>query len=168
MSGWDTPEPVRFYDDETEQRLKLAFGQALLRSPHDPYQAAREIEPTQTEGRAHWIVNNWMNDPVVVTAMQNRVADVGPAIAGLPSKEELALTIYREAALVNDKSTKLAYYRAVADVMGFIPRGGGANVNISNNILNQPKVQRVPVFATDEDWERKAKMVEARLAASNG
>ena len=162
---WETPiTPVSFYDAETEQRLKLAFAQALLRHPHNPYDAAREIEPTQSEGRANWIVNAWLDDPVVREAMGKHVADVGVARAGLPSKEELALTLYREAADVKDKSTKLAYYRAVADVMGYIAKGG-VNINNNNNIVNQPKIMRVPVFATDADFEAKAKMIEQRMEA---
>lgn len=162
---WDAPAP--FYDAETEAKLKKLFAAALLRNPHNPYEAAREIEPTRSEGRAHWIVNNWCEDPEVIAAVGVRVADFGPARAGLPSKEELALKIYQEAATVNDKSTRLTYYRAVADIMGYIEKGG-TNVNISNQIVNQPKVQRQPVFATREDWEAKAAMVEQRLAATNG
>jgi hypothetical protein len=169
MSEWQTAPQIEMYDAETATRLKLVFAAALLRHPHNPYEAAREVEPVET-GRANWIVNNWLNDPEVIKAMGERVADVGSAIAGLPTKEELALAIYREAGEVKDKSTKLAYFRAVGDIMGYIPRGGGptVNVNNNNNIMNQPKIQRVPVFATDEDWERKAKMVEERLAASGG
>lgn len=166
MSAWEVT-PAKFYDDETAARLKPLFAAALLRHPHNPYEAAREIEPSQSDGRANWIVNNWLDDPIVVQARAERHADMG-ALAGLPSKEELALTIYREAAEVKDKSTKLAYLRAVADVMGYVPRGGGTNVNVNTNILNQPKVQRVPVFATDADWEAKARMVEQRLAATEG
>lgn len=165
---WQTNEIVSpsFYDRETEQRLKLLFAAAVLRHPHNLYDAAREIE--QDNGRANWIVNNWSNDPVVIAAISQRVAELGPALAGLPTKEELAARIYNEASDVKDKSTKLAYYRAVADVMGYIPKGGGTNVNVQTNIVNAPKVQRVPVFATDEDWEAKAKLVEARLAEMSG
>lgn len=168
MSGWEVQEQSEFYDAETTRRLKLAYAAALLRHPHNPYNAAYEIEPTQTTGRANWIVHNWTNDPEVIAAMGERVADMGSALAGLPTKEELALAIYREANEVKDKSTKLAYFRAVADVMGYIPKGGGTNVNVNNNILNMPKVQRVPIFATRDDWEAKAKMVEERLAATQG
>lgn len=167
MNGWNTPAPVKFYDDETAHKLKLAFAAALLRNPHNPYDAAREIEPTQTEGRAHWIVENWLDDPVVIAGMGDRVAEYGAARAGLPSKEELALRVYREADKVKEASTKLSYFRLVADVMGYVEKGG-SNINVNTNILNQPKVQRVPVFATDEDWERKAKMVEDRLAQMSG
>lgn len=168
MSGWEVQEQSEFYDAETTKRLKVAYAAALLRNPHNAYAAAHEIEPTQTTGRANWIVANWSNDPVVIAAMGERVSEMGSALAGLPSKEELALAIYREANDVKDKSTKLAYFRAVADVMGYIPRGGGTNVNVNTNILNQPKIQRVPVFASREDWEAKAKMVEERLAATQG
>lgn len=163
MSAWEAT-PAKFYDDETAARLKVRYGEALGRHPHNAYEAAREVEPDN--GRANWIVNNWTDDPLVVETRAQRHADMG-ALAGLPSKEELALAIYREAAECKDKSTKLAYFRAVADVMGYIPRGGGTQVNVQTNV-NMPKVQRVPVFANDADWEAKAKMVEARLAATQG
>jgi hypothetical protein len=163
-ADWGVPAVVSFYDEATAAVLKLKFAEALSRNPHNSYQAALEIEPDN--GRATWISNHWTADPVVITHQAARTAAMG-AIAGLPSKEELALKIYRASDDVKDPSTKLAYFRAVADVMGYIAKGG-TNVNVQTNVNMMPKVQRVPVFATDADWEAKAKMVEERLAATAG
>jgi hypothetical protein len=152
-------ETITFYDEETEKRLKVAFALALLRHPNNPYDAAREIEPT-APGRANWIVNSWLHDEAVLQLMGKHIADVGVARSGLPSKEELAQTIYKEAADVKDKTTRLSYYRAVADIMGYTTKSG---ININNNVINQPKIMRIPVFATDADFEAKAKMIEHRM-----
>lgn len=152
----------RPYDDETALRLKQAFGQALLRHPFNPYAAAREIEPTESNGRAQWIVNNWSNDPVVVAAMGERVADLG-AKAGLPTKDEFALALWQTD--VKDPETKLRYLRTFAEVMGYIEKGGGININNNNQVINQPKIQRVPVFSSEKDWEARAKEIQGKLAA---
>lgn len=148
-----------FYDEATTVELKKAFGAALLRHPNNPYSAAREIEPTESVGRANYIVQNWMDDPIVIAAGGARVAELG-ARAGLPTKDELALKVYRED--VKDPAIKLAYYKFVGELLGFIEKSGGGGVNV--NILNAPKVMMVPAFANQEDWEKAAVEQQRQLS----
>lgn len=164
MEWSNQDKPASFYSPELEAQLKLQFAAALLRNPHSPYTAALTIEPTQSHGRAQYIAHNWPNDATVIEAMGGRIAEVGGARAGLPSKDELALTLWRESQGATDKALKLQYLRTLSDVMGFVERGGGVHINNNNNNLNVPRVMRVPVFATREDWETKAALIEQRLA----
>jgi len=147
-----------FYDAETAIELKKAFGAALLRHPDNPFAAAREIEPNNSTGRANWIVAEWLDDPLVIATAGKRVADLG-ALAGLPSKEELALAAYREP--IADKDTKLKYLQFVAELLGYVQKGGGVNIN--NNILNQPKIMMVPAFPDEKTWEATAVEQQRKL-----
>ncbi len=148
-----------FYDEATTVKLKEAFGAALLRHPLNPYDAAREIEPNNSVGRANYIVQNWMEDPIVIAAGGARYAELG-AKAGLPSKDELALKVYREE--VKDPTIRLAYYKFVAELLGFIEKGSGSGVNV--NILNAPKVMMVPAFSSEAEWEKTAIEQQRALA----
>jgi len=149
-----------FYDDATAVELKKAFGAALLRHPDNPFAAAREIEPSQSTGRANWIVATWLDDPLVIATAGKRVADMG-ALAGLPSKEELALKAYRED--VSDKDTKLKYLQFVAELLGYVQKGGGININNNNQVNNLPKIMVVPAFADEKTWEATAIAQQRKL-----
>lgn len=143
------------YSEDQAAKLKKLFGAALLRHPNNPFAAAREIEPTESTGRANWIANNWVDDPAVLEVMGSRVAELG-ALAGLPSKEEFALALYRERENVKDPETKLRYMRTFAEVMGYIEKGGGTNVNVNNNLMNMPKVMLVPQYKDMDQWQAEA------------
>lgn len=132
MIGWPSEnKPVSFYDDATAARLKREFAAALLRNPHDAFAAAREIEPVI--GRALWIADNWAGDPEVIALLGERKQEMG-ARAGLPEKDELAARIYSEATAIADKTTRLTYYRTVAELLGYIEKGNksGVAVNLNN------------------------------------
>lgn len=158
--AWNNDE-ITIYPPEQHDELKRAFGEALCRHPSNPYEAARQIEPSGHTGRANWIVHNWLDDPIVVEASANAHKEHG-AKAGIPSKEELVLAMFREKDEIRDYETRLKYYKAIAEIMDYVPRNGGININ--NQIVNQPKVMKVPHFRSADEWEASAVEHQQQLA----
>jgi hypothetical protein len=143
MNGWPSEAQAAAYapyDAETAASLKRAFASAIQRLG-DPYGAARAIEPTGHPGRIAWIVDNWYEAPEIQQIVLERNAKLGIA-SKLPNKEEFAATVFKEAGEIKDNKTRLEYYRTVAEVMGFIEKGKGAN-NTNVNVTALPSIIRI-------------------------
>lgn len=161
---WDTAPITPLYPEPTATLLKKLFAAALLRNPDNPFEAAREVEPHF--GKAHVIATTWTEDDTVVQERSRLVAALGP-ISQVPTKEQFAAEIYKKAGTAKPGSEQLSYYQFFAKVMGYIEapgRGDGVNLQI----INQQKTMIVPVAASDDEWEKRAKAHQEVLTARHG
>ena len=139
-----------YEDNDDTKALKQQFALALLRTPNDAYGAARTVEPHP--GKASWIVQNWSQAPDVLEYMSQAQITLGVQ-ARLPSQAEFAAILLTDAQAIEDKETKLKYYKLFADVQGYIAKEGG---NVTNNNLIVNKVMAYPMATSAEDWEAHA------------
>jgi len=86
---------------DCDELLKKAFGRALVSS--QPFQAACKVIP-ESPSKASWIVNNWMNDPIVTEARETlKAAELNKPIL---DKEQLAAKVLQFAEEKNAEGTK--------------------------------------------------------------
>lgn len=147
---WPYPE------SEMEERRE-AFAFAYLRNPDNPSAAAREIE--KHPGRAYWIFQNWAFDETVLALMGKTVAELGPK-ATIPTKEEFASKLFRDANEIGDPEIRLDYMELFAKVMGYVEKPGTI---VNNNVLTSNRVLLMPSSASSEEWEAKLKAQQTRL-----
>lgn len=141
-----------------QQELKLEFAASLLRHPDDPDKAAFAI--TDDTGLALQIARSWPKDPVVI-GEQERLLLSGSARTFLPTKEVQARRVYDEAtSQKNTPDDRLKAHRLYAELMSYIEKPVGTNVNI----LNQTQtVMLVKDHGTDEDWEKNLQKQQRTL-----
>lgn len=147
------------YTDEETQRLKSQFALALLKTPNDAYAAARTVEAHP--GKASWIANNWQYDAEVLEVQSSAQLTLGPA-AVLPSQDEFAVILLKDAQAITDAETRLKYYKLFADVRGYITKEGS---NVTNNNLTVNKVMAYPMVGTVDAWEATAMRQQEQLLA---
>lgn len=150
------------YEEPHATALKKLFAAAWLRQPENPFAAAREVEPDHP-GRQVYISREWLEDPVVLAERDRLVALLGP-IARVPTKEDLALEIYRRKC--KNDSEQLAYYKFFAELMGYTDPKTAGGININNMV--GVRVMPVPVAASDEEWERVAMRHSQQLLSQHG
>jgi len=152
------------YTSDEIQDKKRAFALAFMRYPTDPARAAREVETRSAY--ISFILNNWQFDDEVQAYMleireQSRNTGTAPE---LPSKEQFAATLWKEAQECRTKDTKLDYLKLMASVMGYIEKP--SNVTNINNTMDNRKVIVLPAKATSlDDWAANAKQQQARLTS---
>jgi hypothetical protein len=153
------PAPVR---DETE--LKRRFALELMRTPSEPFNAARRVFPGDIT-EAIFKAQSWPVDPDVqafIKELTSRQPDDGGI---LPTKDHLARMLWDLATDTTkkvDTRDRLTAFKLYGELRGFIDKSGaGTNVNITNAISN--KVLVVKDFGSDDDWEKKAKAQQAKL-----
>lgn len=152
------------YDNpETATALKKLFAASWLRQPDNPFAAAREIEP-DAPGRQYYISTHWIEDPIVIAEKERLVSLYGP-IARVPTKEELALEIYKKEC--KDDAQKLQYLKFFAQLMGYTDDENSAK-RINNNIMVGVRIMPVPLAASDEEWEAKAREHAIVLQSRHG
>lgn len=149
--------------DEIELK-KRQLAAALLRTPNDPNGAVASVEPRRDFQL--YMLNTWLNDDDVKRYMHEIYMSAG-ATSHVPSKEEFAAELYREARDCKSKDLKLDYMKLLADVMGYIEKKP-ANVINNNNLVDNRSVMVVPPLPEDEKsiehWESSAMEQQARLA----
>ncbi|UCE07577.1 MAG: hypothetical protein JSW07_05965 [bacterium] len=142
-----------------ENELKLKFADALLRSPENPWVAAKEV--TDDVSLALQMSQLWVKDPIVVAQKEKLLSENG-AKAFLPTKEDFAREVLVEARDAFDPDSKHKFYKLFGDSMGFIEKPS-TNVSLNTqNITN--RVMMVPVSASDEEWQEKLKNQQEVLA----
>jgi hypothetical protein len=144
---------ITLFKDEAEAReLKLRFAEALLREPDNAFKAGIDVFGADT-GRALFAATKWITDDVVI-AERSRLLLAKGARSFLPSKEEYAREVWRQAtnerAPIEDRTRLLTLY---GDVMGFKE---AAQKNAGGIIVNNNKVMFVRDFGDDKTWEAKA------------
>jgi hypothetical protein len=148
---------------EIETALKKLFAAAWLRMPDNPFAAAREVDP-ENPGKQYYISQHWINDPVVIAEKEKLVAHYGP-VARVPSKEELALEVYRREC--KDDAQKLQYLKFFAQLMGYTEEAeGGRPININNMV--GVRIMPVPLAASDDEWEKRAREHAITLQSRHG
>lgn len=139
--------------DEAEQALKIAFAGALLRTPNDPHIAARKVFPNN-DHRSIIVGETWPRDPFVIQAQVRLIEELGEE-AFLPSKFDVARKVFELAdSKKNTTAEALACLRMYAELMEYITKGVGVQVNHTTNVQNN-KVMVMTDHGTAEDWERK-------------
>lgn len=151
--------------DETKEHEEKAAYAALLLKERDPFKAALQLFPDNTN-RALWVANHWPNDPEV-RAEQDRINNENPDSALLSKREFLqdieqrmkgtTLTSGVTIPPTPEEYAKLA--KLYADVRGFIEKPQ-TNVNVTTNIQ---RVVEVPVFQDESAWEAAAARQQREL-----
>ena len=161
-----------------ERDLKRRFALELLRTPNEPFNAARRVFPADTATAIFKSVA-WPSDPEVL-AFIAELTRVEPEQRLLPTKDQMARKIWDIATDTErkvDPRDRLHGLRLFGEVMGYIEKPGAAaaaaaQVTINNSMSN--KVMVIRDFGTDEEWEAKAKeqqrklIAEARASAIDG
>lgn len=144
--------PYDFYPtDEELQAKKREFAAALVRDPWHRDAAARFVE--QRDTHIAFILNNWQFDSDVNRYMRE-IHDEQKTEALVPTKDEFAAQVWRDALQCPHKDMKLDYYKLFASVMGFVEKPGG-NAGPVTNIANQNVLVLPPTQSADN--------IEARL-----
>lgn len=147
--------------DETElERLKKAFALAWLHTPSEPYKAALRVFHIHT-GKALWVADNWLTDPVVMEEKERLLNEHG-SLHFLPDKTQVAREVYDLAQSSKSTSEKLASYKLYSDIMGFVePKTFTNNGIIQNN--QGAKVMVIKDHGSNQEWEDKAKAHQTAL-----
>lgn len=149
--------------EEIEKALKRLFASAWLRMPDNPFAAAREVD-AENPGKQYYMSTHWINDPYVLAEKEKLVAHFG-AVARVPTKEELALEIYNRDC--KDDGQRLQYLKFFAQLMGYTEEeGAGKSININNMV--GVRVMPVPVAASDDEWEKRAREHAITLQSRHG
>jgi hypothetical protein len=156
-----TEAQTALYVEPTATLLKKLFAAEWLRTPDNPFEAARKVE--QHPGKAIWIGQNWTTDEAVLAEKARLMAALGP-IAKVPDKNTFAAEIYENARECKTAGDKLAFFKFFAQVMGYTADAPGVNVNV----LQGAKIMAVPVAASDDDWEASARKHQELLLSRHG
>lgn len=144
-------DPYAFYPTEDElQAKKKEYAAALIRDPWHRGVAARLVEPRETH--IAFILSNWQFDNDVNRYMQELQAEKKTE-AIIPTKEEFAAAVYRDALTCKTSDMKLDYYKLFASLMGYVEKPGSATNNTTNNI--QQNVLVLPAKETGKEYEDK-------------
>lgn len=144
---------------------KRAFAELLLQMPHEPFKAALQLYPENTN-RALWIANTWPSDGLVQAEMA-RLRELHGPYVGLADKPKLLRAIWermtsqrlpdgRMVSCTADEFAKLA--KLYAEVMGYIEKPTTTAVNVT-----VPRAIEVPVHQTNESWEQAAARQQREL-----
>lgn len=148
-------------DSEDAARLKR-FAELWLKNG-TAAAAANILFPNDFAKSAAYAYHNTEN-PEVLAEMQ-RIRNVEPVAAILPTREELA---HRLLELGDNKelsaATRLNCYRTFADVMGYVSKPGQPT-NAGNPYVRN--VMEVPVFENASEWERIGMARHAKLIAES-
>lgn len=144
-------------DNDDTKAMKQAFALALLRTPNDAYGAARTVETHP--GKASWIVQHWSQAPDILEYMRVAQESLGPR-SRIPTQDEFSVMLLTDAAGIEDKETRLKYYKLFADVQGYISKEGSTTNNLN---LTVNKVMAYPMVSSVEDWEEIAVKQQATL-----
>jgi len=159
------------HDDESwkTEEAKKAFAKALLFSPDDAYKAAKQVV-LDNPGRALWIAQFWLSDPVVLQEQQDLIKLHGE-LYFLPNKAQTARKAWLEVEKAKTSAERQGALKLYASIMGHIDdnRSSGGNTinnNVNNNFVGDNKVMVVVSHGTKEQWEEKAINSQAALVDS--
>ena len=141
---------------DPEQKEKAAFAAFLLKEPNEPFKAGLAVFPDDTR-KALWVATHWLADPVVL-AETKRLKAVGADLDGLPTKADLARTVW-ELTQMGPLEDRIKASKLYADIRGFIEKPQAqVAVNVNNN-----RVMVIRDQGSDADWESKVAKQQANL-----
>ncbi len=144
----------------SELEDKQKFVEFWLTMPKDPFKAALEIFPENTN-RALRIAAEWPKDPEVLEIKEKLLSNAKEGeLSFLPSKTEWAREVWNMSQNKNiDFENKIKVLKLYADGRGFIEKqSNGPVVNV-----NQNRVIVVRDLGTDDEWETKAAVQQKAL-----
>lgn len=142
--------------------LKEAFVRAWLRTG-DPFKAGLATF-TSDSGRAMRASWEWPVDATVLQMRAEIIAEDGER-AGLPTKEEMALEVYRVAQNAETTEDKLAAYELAGKMLGYIERPSVSITN-DNRSVTVNRVMAYKDHGDDDAWERAVASNQKALAAT--
>lgn len=144
----------------TDDVLKDAFANALLRTPHDPFAAALQLFGNDTM-KALQVSKAWVSD-IYVLAKQAELLEQYGEDEFLPSKAMLARRVFELAEMPNkDAKDRLAAYRLYGELRGYISKDG-TTVNV-NATVNNNRVMVIKDHGDEGEWETKAQRQQTKL-----
>ena len=155
---WLTHSPPAAPDPKAEQDRKARFAEALLRNPNNAYAAACSVFGMDT-ATALRVSSEWPYDLFVLQRQAELLEQFGPD-EYLPTKAVVARRIYETGETATDVKDKLAAFKLYAELRGFVPKGDGANVNLT---VNNNRVMVLRDFGSDDDWETAAAKQQTKL-----
>jgi hypothetical protein len=150
--------PYDYYPSEAElQAKKREYAAALVRDPWHRDIAARFVE--QRETHISFILTNWQFDNDVNRYMRE-IHDAQKTEALIPTKEDFAASIWRDALMCNQRDMKLDYYKLFASVMGYVEKPGGnaaptTNIAQQNVLIMPPSRDAESIVAALVEQQRK-------------
>lgn len=141
-----------------EEAKKAKFAALLLKTPSEPFVAAMAVEP-DNNGIALWIASHWIADDEVM-AHQAKLRSMGEDLSDLPSKADLARTVWQltQQGLFEDRIKAAKLY---AEVRGFIDKTPPVAVNVNNN-----RVMVIRDKGSNEEWENGVAKQQADLLSA--
>ncbi len=135
-------------------KAKRDFAEALLRTPADPYRAARVVFPRHMQA-VMFIVQEWVHDPYI-KELQDQFIELNGAEYYLPSMVELAHEVYTTAIHANMTADKVKSFELYAKLRGFIDKPSNSNTNVNLNVDNR-------VLVIEKYSEAEVEASQARL-----
>lgn len=137
-------------DNEIEN--KRLFAKYLIRTPDNPFAAAKVVFPAQDQvGIALEVAQRWVSDAFVL-AEQDKLLSTYDAKAYLPTKEMQAKDIY--AIAKDDKvatEDRLKAHKQYSELMGFIEKPApNGQINVMQGVII------VKDHGSDDEWEKQA------------
>ena len=127
--------PISIFDHEP---LKIAFGRALGHDDSNPFNCALSI--TENTGKALWIVNNWMNEPLVIQSKELVIAQK-VVIDRTPTRNELIDQIRNSIRGFDDEKAIVAGYKLLSEMLGIT---GALALKTPDNANDVLPVLRIP------------------------
>jgi len=154
---------------ELENELKLAFADAWLRYPSDPFKAALVVTKGDSLA-ALSVLDRYQRDPELYDIKAALIEEYGEE-AFLPSKEQMVRQVLDRAERAVEDADYCKLMALAFDARGMTSKAnGGANVVINNNTDN--RTMSIPVMinsagnvASDEEWEQALIQQQKTLVA---
>lgn len=147
---------TQYYTPEEATAKKKAYALELLRDPFHRDKAAMAVESRSTH--VSYILTHWQFDNEVNRFMEEAYQERG-AKATIPTKDEFAASLIREANECRDKETKLDFLKLFASVMGYVEKPAAVSVT-TNNTLNNVKNNVIILPAPAEGITLEAELME--------
>ena len=140
---------------------KTLFAELLLKTPDNPFKAAMGV--CREAGEALLISQNWPDDEFVISEQKRLLVEFGDDHF-LPTKEELARTVFEAAKEARFEENKVKFLKLYADIRGFIAKPE-TNVTVQNT---NNRVMIVKENGSDDDWANKLLKQQRSLINGSG
>lgn len=148
---------------DASDETKRTFAVELVRW-QNPWLAAMAVYPKDMAS-AMIAEQRWPMDIVVQDHIRKLKSEQNVTV--LPTKEDLLRELWKIGKSAEQNTAKiperLAALRMYAEVSEFMPRGGGAAIQINNTNNNQPHVLVVPDHGSPDEWMAKARKQQTVL-----